>query len=374
MDPMTTPTTAFDTLYRRAGRSTHGMYPQEVPRGLFVAEVLARGYAHIAHDSFAGVAPANELARIAAPVLIHADRDGEVVEAVLRYPGGELVYVDAGFGKVEIEVAAASHETAAAKLVAVRDALEREQSTEERIKVAFWMQSTRGGAVRRREIEAPSLSQIAGNYAAGVRDALERLVGLRAPERGRLILWRGEPGTGKSHALRALAREWSSWCEAHFIMDPQDLFGRGGAYMLDVLTWSKDEEAWRLLVLEDAGELIAAGTAHSQALSRLLNVADGVLGQGTRTLVLITTNEPLKALHPATRRPGRCLADIEFAELSVEEANAWLERRGIDRRVSAPTPVAELYGAEPAGEVLRDELGPSAPPFGFGRALALDRD
>jgi hypothetical protein len=55
-----------------------------------------------------------------------------------------------------------------------------------------------------------------------------------------------------------------------------------------------------------------------------------VIGQGTRTL-LITTNEPVKRLHPATRRPGPCLADIEFTALSVAEANAWLA-------AGAPTP------------------------------------
>jgi hypothetical protein len=34
---------------------------------------------------------------------------------------------------------------------------------------------------------------------------------------------------------------------AHFIMDPDELLGRGGAYILDVLTWEDDEEdRWRL--------------------------------------------------------------------------------------------------------------------------------
>ena len=47
-------------------------------------------------------------------------------------------------------------------------------------------------------------------------------------------------------------------------------------------------------MLEDAGELIctSARSQTGQALSRLLNVADGLLGQGGRCLLLITTNEP----------------------------------------------------------------------------------
>jgi hypothetical protein len=235
------------------------------------------------------------------------------------------------------------------------------------------MQSDRGGRVRHRDIEAPPFESIAGNYPAAVGAALARLMALRDPERGRLILWRGEPGTGKSHALRALVRAWAPWCSAHFIIDPEQLFGRGGAYMLDVLTWDGDDgDRWRLMILEDAGELITADarSLSGQALSRLLNVADGLLGQGTRTLVLITTNEPVRRLHPATRRAGRCLADVEFAPLSVTEANAWLARHGDDRRVERPTALADLYRRVEPAPVETEEAAPAA--FGFARALAAD--
>ena len=47
-----------------------------------------------------------------------------------------------------------------------------------------------------------------------------------------------QPGTAKSLALRALVRRVEPWCSAHFIMDPDQLLGRGGAYILDVLTWT----------------------------------------------------------------------------------------------------------------------------------------
>jgi hypothetical protein len=41
-----------------------------------------------------------------------------------------------------------------------------------------------------------------------------------------------------------------------------------------------------------------------QGLSRFLNVVDGLIGQGLRVLVLVTTNEPIRTLHPAVARPG----------------------------------------------------------------------
>src|SRR5205807_6983877 len=91
-----------------------------------------------------------------------------------------------------------------------------------------------------------------------------------------------------------------------------------------------DDERWRLLVLEDTGELLSpdAKDRTGQGLSRLLNVADGLLGQGLRVLVLVTTNEPVGSLHPAVSRSGRCLSNVEFPAFSGQEADAWLESRG----------------------------------------------
>jgi hypothetical protein len=106
-----------------------------------------------------------------------------------------------------------------------------------------------------------------------------------------------------------------------------------------------DDRRWRLLVVEDCDELISgdAKAATGQGLSRLLNLTDGLLGQGRDVLVAITTNEPLAALHPAVVRPGRCLAQVEVGRMSPAEAAAWLgaDADGHDLRQGAT--LAELY-------------------------------
>ena len=58
-------------------------------------------------------------------------------------------------------------------------------------------------------------------------------------------------------------------------------------------------DRWQLLVLEDAEALLRKGHRLAAAMSMLLNLTDGLLGQGLRCLFLITTNEPLAAVHPA---------------------------------------------------------------------------
>jgi ATP-dependent 26S proteasome regulatory subunit len=105
------------------------------------------------------------------------------------------------------------------------------------------------------------------------------------------------------------------------------------------------EKPWRVLILEDTGELLTpdAKTMIGQGLSRFLNLVDGLIGQGLRVLVLVTTNEPIRALHPAVARPGRCAANIEFQPLSPEEASNWLERHEHETRVDSPITLASVY-------------------------------
>ena len=109
--------------------------------------------------------------------------------------------------------------------------------------------------------------------------------------------------------------------------------------MLDVLTSGQEDDAddgeerderWRLLVLEDTGELLTADAKArtGQGLSRFLNVVDGLIGQGLRIVVLVTTNEPLGSLHPAAARPGRCAASVEFVPFPAGEAREWLAAHG----------------------------------------------
>ena len=86
-----------------------------------------------------------------------------------------------------------------------------------------------------------------------------------------------------------------------------------------------------------------------QALSRLLNVADGLIGQGLRIMLLVTSNEPLSRMHPAIVRAGRCAAEVEFPPLTTSEADAWLQERG-GPLIRVPATIADLHA------LLRGEL------------------
>ncbi|MGG2465151.1 DUF5925 domain-containing protein [Streptomyces sp. RGM 3693] len=226
----------------------------------------------------------------------------------------------------------------------------------ENVPMGFWYFSPRRGPHRTtRQISAGTWEEIRANYTAPVATAMDRLMTVSPQEiAGRLLLLHGPPGTGKTSALRTLARSWRDWCQVDCVLDPERLFTDVG-YLMDIAIGEDDaagKSRWRLLLLEDCDELIRGEAKHTagQALSRLLNLTDGLLGQGRNVLVGVTTNEDLERMHPAVVRPGRCLARIEVGPLTRPEAVDWLgTEEGIGRDGAT---LAELYalrrGTRPA--------------------------
>lgn len=351
---------------------SHELRLEHAPQSLLLKRVMDAGLPFVRADAWA--TSATSLDALGEPELCYATEAGAL--CLFRFDD-EVVFVSLFHGHAACTAAAADERAAQARIRRLREILPPpDPSSAHEVNVTFWTYGPHGPQPSWRSIAVPEWDEIRENYTAQTRDALEALMsGFQPAHGGQLVLWHGEAGTGKTFALRALAWQWRHWCDLHYIVDPDSFFGEHADYLMSVLLqpqyalpvpvtqggWTSYGETtsmeilredageqrrnWQLLILEDTGELLTADAKAviGQGLSRFLNVVDGLIGQGLRVLVLVTTNEAIRTLHPAVARPGRCAANVEFHRLSPDEAQAWLRRHDVDGEASSAATLASLY-------------------------------
>ncbi|MGA2305679.1 MAG: AAA family ATPase [Acidimicrobiales bacterium] len=251
---------------------------------------------------------------------------------------------------VDILVAAASFKVARDIGLGLKDRFPKADKRSDVLMVRTWYAGYQGVTSSYSDLILPSWDEIAPNYPEPTRTQLNELMALGPPSHdsleGKLILFHGPPGCGKTFAIRALFRSWCEWCAPELLIDPESAFGET-RYLIQLLRSTAHQEPesaerlWRVLVAEDADKYLGADARASDnpALDRLLNVSDGLIGQGSRLLYLLTTNSELAVLHSALVRPGRNLGVVEFRKFTPDEGHRWLGADG-------PVPKGEMSLAE----------------------------
>lgn len=164
------------------------------------------------------------------------------------------------------------------------------------------------------------------NYSQNVlekyRSAVEELKS-PAPH-GRLVILDGPPGVGKSFMVRSMIKELN---DGLWIFIPSEMVASvAGPGLIPVLLREKENKKPIFLVVEDADECLVKRDANNfSAISALLNISSGMLGDMIDIRVICTTNTPANELDDAVWRDGRLLERIEFTRFNHEEARVAYE-------------------------------------------------
>jgi len=182
-------------------------------------------------------------------------------------------------------------------------------------------------------IEKCPFSNIASNYTEETRKHLQHIMNTKNPlDYGKLIFWMGNPGTGKTWAIRSLMYEWRDIANFHIITDPNNFFS-SDEYINNIFDKSDSTKGVNVIVLEDSPRLVLQETRTEEdcyKMSSFLNLTDGLWGAQKNFIFLVTTNDKIDDIDPAFLRDGRCLQRLKFMEFEKDEAIKWLKDEKID--------------------------------------------
>ena len=164
---------------------------------------------------------------------------------------------------------------------------------------------------------------------------------------GRLVIFNGLPGSGKSFIIRGLLDEIKN---ATFVLIPPDMIVdlTGPTFIRPLLNLRAEEGIDKgsvVLILEDADRiLVSRGADNMTQISTLLNFGDGIFGTLFDIRIIATTNAKKLEMDPAIMRPGRLCRMVDVNELSAEKANkAFFKLTGKDGDFKNKTTLAEVY-------------------------------
>lgn len=178
------------------------------------------------------------------------------------------------------------------------------------------------------------------NYGKEIIPKCETLISNLESNKSGLALFSGPPGTGKSTFIKYLSTKTSRKIiylpssAADELTDPGFL-----TFMLDYKNC--------ILLLEDAEKVLRSREINdNSAISNILNISDGLLGDCLNIFIIATFNTSKDEIDSALLRKGRLIVDHEFGVLPPENCNKIFEKIGSPRRTEESLSLSAIYNEQ----------------------------
>lgn len=199
--------------------------------------------------------------------------------------------------------------------------------------------SGEGFYTRRFDVTLPKVD-IDLHYNDGINEKLDKIISTLKRDRSGLMLFSGNPGTGKSTFVKYITSKiekkiiYLPSATAEHLTDPG---------FLDFVIDCKNS----IFLLEDAEKVIRSRDSNDNAaVTNILNITDGLLGDCLNIFVIATFNTSRDQIDKALLRKGRLLYEHHFEELSIEKCNKIFKNMGLDKKADKPMSLAEIFNDE----------------------------
>ena len=184
---------------------------------------------------------------------------------------------------------------------------------------------------------------IESNYNDNFAVAYDKIIQFLKSDDNGLLLFTGEPGTGKSSLLMHLTTVCKD-LNTRFVFIPAAFASilSDPAFLPFAITSLNNS----VLILEDAEDVLKdRGAGSSGAISNILNVTDGILGKIVKVKIIATVNKT-HVIDLAIVRKGRLKLQYAFEKLTADKANKLYIKLGKEKETKVPMTLAEIYNSE----------------------------
>lgn len=194
------------------------------------------------------------------------------------------------------------------------------------------------------------------HYGEGFEIFNNRLIEKINNHKKGLILFHGDPGTGKSYYLRYLLEKIENKNILYF--PPTMVQAVTDPSFIDFISSSVSKDKNSVLLIEDAEPLLySRDTGRNIGISNLLNLTDGLLNDLFNIQIIATFNTDFKTLDEALLRPERLLARKEFHHLEKKSAIKLAKLLGITIPANKDKmSLAQIYSIKNENETLIHDI------------------